>query len=75
MDIALTPGGDDKGSMGIPTPAKLQARLAFSAWLKNTPILRARPRSRCRATLRLRLPPSQCDAVTADRTANLALPF
>ena len=44
-----------------------KARLAFSASYK--PILHAKPRSHCRAALRLPLPPSHCNATTADRTA------
>ena len=33
-----------------------------------TQILRAKPRSHCRAPLQLPLPPSHCNATTADRT-------
>ena len=46
-----------------------EARLTVSARQDSNQILRARPRSHCRALLRLPLPPSHCHATTADRTA------
>ena len=45
--------------------------LAIVCVLKQKQIPRATPRSHCRAPLRLPLPPSHCNATTADRTACL----
>ena len=42
VDIALTPGGDDKGSMGLPTPVKLQ----FTPLFNETPIAKMEIRGR-----------------------------
>ena len=42
VDIALTPGGDDKGSMGLPTPAKIQ----FTPLFNETPVAKMEIRGR-----------------------------
>ena len=42
VDVVLSPGGDDKGSMGLPTPAKLQ----FTPLFNETPIAKMGIRGR-----------------------------
>ena len=65
--VPSRPRAPASGSAPTASCSMRLARLAISACFeKHT--LRAKPRSHCRAPLRLPLPPSHCNATTADRT-------